>query len=164
MVFHNLRALCHLPSHCSIGNRAPPSVSTSALPSCFLNIEGLPPCYTTQQVGLGATTRPLSEVYFDRKIRTERIVDRSLWTTKPLIVISKTKGLLAPSTLATEPNFPSEQPELHPIFKVGFRVLKVFLTLFYTHSFTLTPGECLGWTFSTQCNLLVLCLASSLAA
>ena len=93
-----------------------------------------------------ALCRPLSELYFDLQLRTERTVapQKLLSNVKAK---DKTRGdakadvSIDSEEMAIAPNAHDQQP----VFKVDARALKVFKTLFFTQSVSATPGEVL-WT------------------
>lgn len=98
-----------------------------------------------QKVDVVAITKPLSELYLDLELRTERTIDRGSRTAKLPTAKAKTRGVPALSATATETFSSGDQPDTHPTFQLDARALKVFRTLFYTPSLTATPGE-VSWT------------------
>ena len=89
---------------------------------------------------LDELVKPLSELYYTLQPRTSIKADnfepaRSKEKTK-------TRGQPAAASTASDPNIPAGEPTAsQPTFAVDARALKVFRILFYTPSFTATPGE-----------------------
>ena len=88
--------------------------------------------------------KPLSELYLDLELRTERTLDHSSRAIKP-IAKPKTKGVSTFFHPETGVVPVADRQDAQPIFFVDRRALKVFRTLFYTPSLTATPGE-IHWT------------------
>lgn len=91
-------------------------------------------------------TVPLSELYLDRELRTERTIDRTSWRTSPSTK-AKTRGTPAPSAPLNNPATPPSdgKADTQPTFELDMRAYKVFRSLFYVPSLSATPGE-VPWT------------------
>jgi hypothetical protein len=90
---------------------------------------------------------PLSDIYFDLELRTERTIDRTSRAARiPPEKKKKTKGVPAISAPATEAAAPTDEHlDTHVTYQLDPRALKVFRTIFYTPSPNATPGE-VAWT------------------
>jgi hypothetical protein len=100
----------------------------------------------SQTTDVEAITKPLSELYFDLELRTERTIDRTSNTKTLTLSKAKTKGVVPPTAvLGAEHVAVDNQPQDDPPIQLEPRALKVFRTLFYTPSLSATPGE-LAWT------------------
>ncbi|KAF1951014.1 hypothetical protein CC80DRAFT_528569 [Byssothecium circinans] len=90
-----------------------------------------------------ALIKPLSEIYFERELKTERTIGRGTPSAQ-LAAKVKTRGTAAPATAHndnTRADANQEQSDIQPKFELDAGTLKVFRALFYTPSLTATPGE-----------------------
>lgn len=92
-----------------------------------------------------AITKPLSELYFDLELRTERTVDHGPRPAKPPVAKRKTKGVPGPFAPAAPTSPDNDEPHSRLVFQLDVRAHRVFRTLFYTPSLNATPGE-VPWT------------------
>ncbi|KAF2688061.1 hypothetical protein K458DRAFT_401459 [Lentithecium fluviatile CBS 122367] len=105
--------------------------------------EWIEPEKQPKQTDVEGISKPLSELYFDLELRTERTVDRSQ-TAQPT-PRTKTRGAPAtPATASAVPQ-PDDKADKQPTFQLDIRALKVFRALFYVPSLNATPGE-VPWT------------------
>lgn len=94
------------------------------------------------EMGDLAVEKPLSELYLDLELRTER-TNGSSQLDKPEAK-TKTRGTTAVQTQTAEP-MPPAPSKSHQTFALEPRPLKVFRTLFHTPSTAAMPGE-VSWT------------------
>jgi hypothetical protein len=92
-----------------------------------------------QNVDIESLVKPLSDIYFNLELRTERTVDRSSRVAHPAAK-RKTKGTPA-SSAPTIPTPTDDEADTQPTFLLDNRSFKVFHTLFYTPSTGPTPGD-----------------------
>jgi hypothetical protein len=92
-----------------------------------------------QNVDIESLVKPLSDMYFDLELRTERTVDRSSRSVQPA-ARAKTKGTPA-SSAPTIPTPAADKADTQHTFQLDNRSFKVFRALFHTPSLGSTPGE-----------------------
>ncbi|KAF1993897.1 hypothetical protein P154DRAFT_47978 [Amniculicola lignicola CBS 123094] len=97
---------------------------------------------SAKQTEENAIIKPLSELYLDLELRTERTIDRGTQIGKEPTTKAKTRGAPVPENLAEiQPAEAQTSPDEQTTFQLDPRALKVFRTLFYNPTLTATPGD-----------------------